>query len=229
METQVTRILVIDDHPFFLDGLKLGLEGCTHNGQQRFLLDTAISPLDAFKMLSHAGAYDLILCDLHLPEMSGIAFIQRLLKQDLWIPVVTISASENIADIDCALAAGAAGFINKSLSKTELLAALQQVLLGHQYVPPNYRSFYQRGEPARDTCAQNAEKLGITRKQFKVLTYMGQGLSNREISERMSVTINTVKSHTKALFQILDVKNRTACILIAKKHKLLPESFLVAE
>lgn len=229
MQQQTINILVIDDHPFFLEGLKLGLESLEESTSETYALDTLTSPADALKRLTHTRHYDLILCDLHLPELNGIQFIKTLFKQDIWIPIATISASENVYDIECALEAGAFGFINKSLNKDELRMAIKQILGGQQYVPPNYLLFRQHGKMGKDVFMSNAAKHGITHKQFEVLTYMGQGLGNKEISERMDVTINTVKSHTKALFQILNVKNRTSCIIDATKLRLLPESHLMMD
>lgn len=226
MEAQTIKILVIDDHPFFLEGLKLGLESLEQGQNERYRLDTTTSPLDALRTLRHTCAYDLILCDLNLPEMNGIDFIQKLFRQDSWIPVAIISASENVADISCAIDAGAAGFINKSLNKNELHAALRQLIAGTQYVPPSYARFQNFGNERDDSYSRTARQMGITRKQFQVLTYMSQGLSNQEISDKMSVAISTVKTHTKALFRVLDVSNRTACILHATRLKLLPESHL---
>lgn len=225
-KSSAISILVIDDHPFFLEGLKLGLENLADADSENYALDTQTSPTCALRKLNHTSHYDLILCDLHLPEMNGIEFIKKLFKRDIWIPIATISASENISDIECALEAGAAGFINKSLNKEELRAAIKQLINGQQYVPPNYALLRQHGLEAKDLRMTNAAKLGITNKQFEVLTYMGQGLGNKEISEKMSVTVSTVKTHTKALFQIFNVKNRTSCILNATKQQVLPESHL---
>lgn len=226
MQHSKTQILVIDDHPFFLEGLKLGLESITQANEQ-YELDTLTSPLDALKKLRHTTHYDLILCDLHLPQMNGIQFIKKLFQQDIWIPVATISASENISDVECALNAGASGFINKALNKEELLDAIKSLIAGEQYVPPFYAQLNQHSSSVEDFHLSNALKLGITHKQFEVLNYMGQGLSNKEISETMGVAISTVKSHSKVLFQILDVRNRTACILKATKLQLISESHLL--
>jgi len=158
--------------------------------------------------------------------MNGVEFIKHLFKRDVWIPIATISASENVTDIESALEAGAAGFINKSLNKEELREAINELISGERYVPPSYACFLQSGKSAKDIYMENAAKLGITSKQFAVLTYMGQGFGNQEISEKMCITVSTVKSHTQALFQIFNVKNRTACIVSATKKQILPESYL---
>lgn len=229
MVNQEIKILVIDDHPFFLEGLKLGLESSGNDCQNCYLLDTLTSPFEALKKLLHTASYDLILCDLHLPDMNGINFIQNLFKKDIWIPVAIISASENISDIELALKTGASGFINKALNKNELKIAIRKILLGTTYTPPSYTFFKNSGKNLKDIFTKNAERLGITNKQFQVLTYMGQGLSNKEISDKMDISTSTVKTHSQALFQTLHVKNRTACILNATKLQLLPESHLLVD
>lgn len=226
MQESRVKILVIDDHPFFLEGLKLGLENLEGSF---FEIDTCNSCSEALKLLSHVQQYNLILCDLHLPEMNGIAFLNKLFAQNIWIPIAIISASENPSDIECAINAGASGFINKSLNKDELCNALMTIISGGQYLPPEYERLKKIGQQARTMHESHAEKLGITPKQFEVLSLMGQGLSNQEISEKMGITLSTTKSHTKALFQIFNVKNRTSCILRASKQNLLPESYLIED
>lgn len=220
------NILIIDDHPFFLEGLKMGLESIPNN---RYAIDTSSSPVKSLDTLKHNDHYDLILCDLNLPEINGITFMQQLLKHDIWIPVAIISASENPSDIQQSMNEGAAGFLNKSLGKTQLNEAIESILAGIEYLPPSYLKLCRNVKSTASIEESIASKYGITHKQFQVLSYMGQGLSNKEISERMGVAISTIKSHTKALFQILNVNNRTACILAATKLKILNEAFLVEE
>jgi len=222
-----TKILVIDDHPLFLEGMKLGLESLSG---KPFVVETLNSTLEALKCLTHIQGYDLILCDLNIPEMSGIAFIDSLIKQDVWVRIAIISASENPGDITNSLSAGAAGFINKSIKKLELIEALSNILDGNSYVPESYNlladrscmdRFGQLPDPDRGV---EAVKLGITYRQFEVLKLISQGLTNKDISARLEIKVCTIKSHVQALFQILNVKNRTACSVAAKKLKLLPQA-----
>lgn len=222
----IIKLLIIDDHPFFLEGLKIGLESIE---ETHYDVTTTNSSLQALKALGHTCDYDLILCDLNLPELNGITFIQKLFSRDIWIPIAIISASENPADIRLAIQAGATGFINKALDKAQVDKAIKQIISGEQYVPSNYLRFSQGGQYEERIEEKRAAKLGITHKQFEVLSLMGQGLSNREISMRMGVAISTVKSHTKALFQILNVTNRTACILNATRLKLLNDVYTIED
>lgn len=220
----IIKLLIIDDHPFFLEGLKIGLESLE---TIQYEVDTASSSQQALKGLQHICRYDLILCDLNLPDLDGIEFIRKLFNQDIWVPIAIISASENPADIRLAIHEGAAGFINKSAGKQQVNQAIQSILSGEQYVPANYSRFSKKHKPTETIEHSLAAKLGITQKQLEVLSYLGEGLSNREISEQMGVAISTVKSHTKALFQILNVTNRTACILNASRLKLIHSPYLV--
>jgi len=216
---------VIDDHPFFLEGMKLGLESVQEN---LFVVETQSSTINALKWLQRVQDYDLILCDLNIPEMSGVAFIESLIKQDIWVRVAIISASENPCDITNSLSAGAAGFINKSINKLELVQALSEILSGNSYVPDSYKLLTESNSASRLSHTPDrgleAVKLGITYRQYEVLMLISQGLTNKDISEKLNVKECTIKSHVQVLFQILNVKNRTACSVEAKHLKLLPEA-----
>jgi len=220
------KILVIDDHPFFLEGMKLGLESLN---EACFEVETRSSSVEALSWLKHVRDYDLILCDLNLPEMNGLLFIKTLIKRDIWVRIAIISASENPSDITSALSAGAAGFINKSVDRNELTRALTSMLGGEQYLPSSYLKLTElnRGKKLGDTqmVGSEAAKLGITVRQYEVLTLLSKGLSNKDIADRLSVKQATIKSHLQVLFQALNVKSRTACVVAANNSKLLPESY----
>lgn len=212
------NIMVIDDHPLFLEGLKLGLESIP--GDQ-YAVTTETSTTQALRWFNHPRDVDLILCDLKMPETNGIEFIHTLFRRDIWIPMAIISASENPLDIENALNAGAAGFINKSSDRQELDRAIQTIMAGERYVPASYSDSSRLN--AGTNLISMAEALGITPRQLEVLGLIELGISNKEISARLGVAESTIKSHTKALFQIFNVKNRTACVRSAMQQGLLPE------
>lgn len=213
------NLLVIDDHPLFLDGIKLGLESLP---DRRYDITTSASTTEALRWFQHQRDVDLILCDLKMPDINGIEFVQHLFRRDIWIPMAIISASENPLDIENALNAGAAGFINKSSDRQELDRAIQTIMEGECYVPASY-SKTQASQARQKTHISTSEALGITPRQLEVLNLIELGIRNKDISERLGVAESTVKSHTKALFQALNVDNRTACVRTAQRLGLLPE------
>lgn len=211
-------ILVIDDHPLFLDGIKLGLESLP---ERHYDIMTLASTPQALRWFQHQRDVDLILCDLKMPDINGIEFIQHLFRLDIWIPIAIISASENPLDIANALDAGAAGFINKSSDRLALDRAIQTIMAGERYVPISYAA--RDSLNAGKSPLSITDTLGITPRQLEVLNLIEQGFRNKDICERLGIAESTVKSHTKALFQALNVDNRTACVRAAQQLGLLPE------
>lgn len=217
-----TRVLVIDDHPFFLEGLKLGLRAIP-----ALECDICTAPSARSALTTHHdfGQFDLMLCDLNLPEINGIDFIECLLDRDVETPVAIISASDDHQDVQRAMSAGAVGYINKGVELGEFARAVQAILAGKRYLPVRYRhNKSAHGRPVgMVTRAEQCRRLGITARQYDVLKLLAEGLSNREISSQLGVKESTIKSHLQVLFQVLNVSNRTACLCRARSLGLLPK------
>lgn len=224
MQHTKVRILIIDDHPLFVEGLKVTLLSL----DERYQVDTASNVNEGYELLDNGKNYELILVDLNLPGQNGISFIKDLYEKEYWIPTAVISASEAPEDIVAVLNIGASGFINKSVEMIEFKFALDQILLGNHYVPDDYQILLQTslssaGE-STNTWKTKAEQLDITPRQLDVLKEIAQGFSNKIICDRLGISESTIKSHTNALFKKLQVSNRTACIIEAGRLGLLPTS-----
>ena len=224
MSAHELKILVIDEQPLFLDGIRQALESFV---DPMFVVHTCSSSVSALKLIHQTSSFDLILCSLTMPDLDGIEFIKKMSLQNIWIPVAMISVSENPDDITASLNAGASGYINKSLDQTGFKDAVLLIMSGVFYVPDSFHRLCKDAPEVKYKNELNRDatilKLGITLRQLDVLKGMAEGLSNREICTKMGVAESTIKSHGKALFQILNVKNRTACILEAKRLNLIPE------
>ena len=244
LTTAARRFLVIDDHPFFLEGLKLGLASLDSLACQ---VDSHVCAQDALADVPRLGEYDLILCDLNLPGLDGIAFIERLIEADIFVRVAIISASQYALDVRRALNAGAAGYINKCVNIKEFAHAINLILKGQRYTPDKHSllpfsgsqpstegqslngqpRMFQSRELNNDDSAQLSKRLeqaGISPRQYDVLKLVAKGLSNLAISQQLSIQESTVKSHLKVLFQILGVNNRTASIVAARSLNLLTDT-----
>lgn len=203
-----TRLLLIDDHQIYLDGLSLTL-GSLCEGVQ---LDHAHNAAQAIQQVQH-NSYDLILLDLQLPDSSGLALLQKLRTEDAMVPVAILTASNSPSDLDAALQLGAAGFISKTADGKTLLNAVTQLLYGVQVVIGDENRPLDRQNSARD--------VGITPRQLEILDLLAEGLPNKVICQRLSLSEDTVKTHLKALFTSLDCHNRTECVSNARKLGLV--------
>ncbi|MFO6421226.1 response regulator [Hylemonella sp. W303a] len=212
------RVLVIDDHPLFREAL-------TH--LLRHLLPdadiTGVGDVESGLAMAknHPSAVRLILVDLQLPRISGLAAIGLLREWQPDTPIAMVSGSEQPSDARAALAAGAQGFVPKSLPPPDMLNALRHVLEGGVYAPPSM------ADAILDTAPQpgngGTDEYGLTKRQHQVLARLCQGLSNKEIAREMNLTHNTVKTHISAIFKALNVVSRTQAVVESRLRGIVKD------
>ena len=209
------RILLADDHPLFREGVKPVLEKLDPDAE----IIEAVDFPSAFEAMRHGGEMDLALLDLYMPGMSGIDGVIRFRAMFPDIPLVILSASEQLDDMQKPLAAGALGYISKSSSSDMILGALRRVLAGGVYTPP---SLLDRDDDEAAAAAAVVSKRypALSGRQIQVLRHLAKGSSNRQIGEALDVTEGTIKLHVAAIFRILKVNNRTEAVLVAQKMGL---------
>ena len=214
------QILITDDHQLFADGLRLVLEdiaevtSCT----------VALSGEAALAILDEETKYDLIVVDLHLPGIDGTSLLRSLDARQSSIPLIVISATDSVEEIKGALDLGARGFIPKSFDRVEIQAALKIIIAGEKFVPADISEKIRRIEQSKSSFPDMPDRvtsLGITKRQFDVLTYVAKGYSNKQIANSLFLTEHTIKVHIKALFKSLQASNRTQLVQIAETKSLL--------
>ncbi len=215
------KILIADDHPLYrmaLSGLLAQLDAETN------IVDcNDFNELKA-EMSGSSALPDLIVLDIRMPGASFEDALGELKQNHPTIPVVVVSASEEVSDMTKALSLGADGYIPKSSTREVLISAIRLVLSGGKYIPS--QAFSLTGqvtqEPAVRTTkaspkpAQSTHQL--TRRQKNVLELMAKGQSNKEIATALELAESTVKVHITAIFRTLGVSNRTQAVLHAKEY-----------
>ena len=210
------RILIIDDHQLFIDGIRHIV----------YLLDEHVDIIEAnsaaegLRHLESARDIDLVMLDLHMPGLDGTTVIQHHRTQSACLPIVIISGDDDPDTIRSVINAGAMGFIPKSYSSEKLLAALRTILDGEIYIPessppPDSDHYYSH------KCNNIANSNGITKRQLQVLELIASGYSNKKISDLLFLTENTVKTHVSALFKTLEASNRTECVNKARSKGVI--------
>ena len=217
------RILLVDDHTLFREALLHVLKQFDSTA----VVIEAATAREAIRLAAHYHDLDLILLDLSLPGLNGLSALPELHELRPTAPLVILSASEDSADIQQALNAGAMGYIPKSSSSHEMITALRLVLAGEIYVPPAMLAALEALETASspvDTASSLEEKGidGLTPRQVEVLRLMAQGLSNKGICKRLNVAEGTVKLHVTAVMRALNTCNRTQAVIEATRRGLIP-------
>lgn len=196
------KILVCDDHALFRQGMRLVLSELEPEAQ---VLE-AEEGEEALRIVANDEDIDLLLLDLSMPGMDGWISLRQLRSRYPALPVVIVSASETRDDVEKALDGGASGFLPKSSTTDELLAALRRVLDGEVHVPEKLLTPV-RPAPRADVGASAPEGrlAGLTERQREVLDLMSQGLTSREISQRLGLAEGTVASHIAGALETLGI------------------------
>lgn len=209
------RILLVDDHALFRDGVALLLRE----------LDPAVQALhaanldEALAALDHDAGIDLILLDFILPGMHGLQALETLRERHPGVPVVMLSSQEDQVTILRTIQLGAMGFIPKSAPSGQMFEALRGVLARRIYVPPLSLAGIALPVPAR-THTSPAE-LGLTQRQTQVLRLILEGKPMKLIARELGLSPNTAKTHVSAVLRALAVTTRTQAIVAASRMGLV--------
>lgn len=212
------RVLVADDHPLFRDGLRGLLEargidvvGEARNGREAVEMTRRLRP-------------DVVLMDLNMPEMTGLAATRLISADQPTVKVVILTASEEDADLFEAIKSGAQGYIFKNLDSREFFRLLDGVARGEPALTPALARKLL-GELARPTSAREADVEGpgaLTEREREVLDLLVQGVtSNKDLAERLIVSENTVKYHLRNILDKLHVQNRAQVVAYAVRHGMV--------
>jgi len=210
------RLLIADDHPLFRAALRQAAsEAMAHlHLTEAASLDEVLAALDA------APDTDLLLLDLHMPGNHGLAGLAAVRAQHPGVAVMVVSANDDPRVVRRALDHGAAGYLPKSVGLAELREALHTVLACGQWLPPGLRAAVARVQSSRHESRLAARLASLSPQQFRVLTLVADGLLNKQIADRLGIQERTVKAHLTAIFERLEVRNRTQAGVILRELEL---------
>lgn len=203
--------LVVDDHPLFLEALRLSLGSAFPDAR----IVEANSIARAKEAISANPPFDLLLLDLSMPGTVGFEGLIELRTQHPKLPVVICSALEDPRIVHEALTYGAAGFISKSVRKAELAAAIKDIMAGSVYLPASYTAEAAGQARAASGLAQRINSL--TPQQLRVLMMLRQGKLNKQIAYELDVGETTVKAHVSEILRKLNVASRTQAVIEVSK------------
>jgi two-component system nitrate/nitrite response regulator NarL len=200
------KILIVDDHPLFRAGFHAVLE---QSALEAGVLSVSSVP-EALQALQKDSDIGLVLLDIHLRGEDGFNALKVIGERFPTTACIMISGDEQDGVAARAVASGASGFIPKSFTADEMTAAIQRVLGGEVFVP------------ATANMSRPSEPNGLTLRQLEVISMLGRGFSNKEIARSLDVAERTVKAHVSAVFEALNVRNRTQAVLVAQRRGFLP-------
>lgn len=205
------RILVVDDHPLFREGVihslatesDLAVVGQAASGEEALRLARDLMP-------------DVVLLDVTMPGWSGLLTAEKLATACPATKVVMLTVVDDEDKLLAAFAAGARGYVLKGVSARELAGVVRGVDRGEVYVSPSLAA----GILVALTHGRPADPLGeLTEKERDILKLVGEGLTNREIGERIHLSEKTIKHYITNILQKLQVRSRVQAALLAARHK----------
>lgn len=203
------RLLVVDDHPVVRSGLRALLEGQED-------LDVVGEAADGAQALAAVASDppDLVLLDLRMPVLDGVAVIDRLRLSHPAVRILVLTTYDTDTDIVRAVEAGATGYLLKDVPREELFRGVRAASRGEPVLAPGVAARLMRraGAPSAPT---------PTERELDVLRLVAQGLTNRAIARRLQVSEATVKTHLVHAFTKLGVDDRTAAVTSALERGLL--------
>lgn len=209
------RILIVEDHALVREGLLIALRSLTPGA----VTIGAPDALEAVKVLEEQEV-DLMLLDLMLPGTPGQALLPVIRRRFPTVPVVILSASDDAGVVAGVMKSGAAGFVSKAASSSDLIAALHKVMRGEVVVPDSLNEAITRSQNAKaEGLGPLAQRFGLTPAQVRVLEHLSNGATNRHIADVLGLTEGTVKIHVSSILRALKANNRSEVALLVNRKK----------
>ncbi len=200
------RILCVEDHPVFREGLKAMIAG----EPDMVLVGHAPNAVEAISQFRRHRP-DVTLMDLRLPGTDGTDVLVSIRGEFPRARIIMLTTSDGDADIQRAMRAGASAYILKSMPMEDLLGVIRSVHAGRRHIPP-------------EVAARLAEHMGdedLTGRELEVLRLIREGYRNKQIADRLAISENTVNFHIKNLMDKLRANDRTHAVTIALRRGIL--------
>jgi len=212
----MAKLIVADDHPLFRNALI--------NAISNTFPTTATVETDCFEatvqaLEQHPDA-DLLLLDLHMPGNCGFLGLIQLRKTFPTMPIVVISASDDLDVIRRVMNFGASAYVPKSAHPVDIGKALHAVMAGDIWLPEKYQHLLKATAQHHEDLDLAARVAQLTQQQYKVLYYLTEGWLNKQIAYDLHISEATVKAHMTAIFRKLGVTNRTQVVIQAQRLQL---------
>lgn len=211
------RVLIIDDHTLFRDGLRALLT------RQDFIevVGEAGGGAEGIRKAAELEP-DVVLMDLKMPDMSGLEALDELKRLCTEMRVIMLTVSDNDEDLFTAVRSGASGYLLKNVDTERLVSSIYEVARGGAALSENLASkiFKEFREVSLRKDAADSGKEPLSNREKEILNYITLGKSNKEIAGVLDIAESTVKIHVQNILKKLNLTSRVEAAVYATKHKL---------
>ncbi len=218
----VINVLIVDDHALMREGLR-----------QLFMLEEDIQivgeAVDGFEAMEKIPQLhpDIVLMDIHLPVVDGIAITRQITRQFPDISVLMLTMHQQHQQIVDAMKSGAKGYLLKNASAREVAQAIRAIHAGEIVVAPALTgAIVNELRRQSDTTPGGQSIAQLSEKEVEIIRYLASGMSNKEIAEHLAYSEKTVKNYLSIIFQKLHLRDRTQVAIFALRQGLLPDEEL---
>jgi DNA-binding NarL/FixJ family response regulator len=212
------RVLICDDHALFRRGLMMVLE----DEDDIEVIAEAANGAEAIE-LARALAPDVVLMDVRMPKVDGIAATRSILEDIPNANVIMLTVSDEEDDLFEAMKAGAAGYLLKEISIDEVAKSVRGVHQGQRLVTPSLATklISEFAGISGRAPSRGVDAPQLTPRELEVLRHVADGATNREVASRLGISENTVKNHVRNILEKLRLHSRMEAVLYAMREKLL--------
>ncbi len=212
------KIILTEDHQLLRDGIKaliasdnIEIIGEASNGAELWKLMESMSP-------------DIILMDISLPDVSGIELTRTLSERFPEVKVLILSMFTDESFINQAIKAGAKGYLHKNTTREEMLIAIDTVYSGSEFYSDNISKIILKNYI--DKAKKNGEDFSnpheiLSKREIEILKMFAEGFINKEIADRLFISIRTVESHKNHIMQKLNLKTQVELVKYSIRHNLI--------
>lgn len=214
------HVMMVEDHPDYRDGISLALE-TEKDIELTSKFGTAERALRSLQEQSGGPAPDIILLDLNLPGISGLEALPYFRSYAPKAKIIVLTQSDNEADVLRAISEGASGYLLKKSTLDQITEGIRIVADGGASLDASVAKYILNTLQSRAPTAEQQVKLSS--RELEILKLLGEGLLKKQIADRLDISIPTVATHIRHLYDKLQVQNAPAAITQAYRTGILPD------
>ena len=196
------RLLVVDDHPIVRHGVVQLIEQ-----EREFEVAAQAGTAEEALQMAEGDDFDLAIIDVSLQGVSGLELVKQIRERGVEMPILMMSMHDEAFYAERALRAGAQGYVMKQRATTEVAAAIRKVLAGELYLSDELSAKLLRRAVEGDLGPEQGGANQLSDRELEVLQLLGQGVSTRDVADRLNLSVKTIESYRANIKRKLDLKN----------------------